>query len=128
MKSSTRRAILRSIYRTAINADPVVSLEDALNDAFDEKAATVKTGGSQRVRTSVSRAGTSTSYSLLGEGLGVSELELFNLYEMLLDLYEIYSTGDYEGDTDEEIYTNMMADQDMHGVSYFTRAFDSNTY
>jgi len=128
MKSSIRKAILRAIYRTATTSDPVATLEDTLNAAFDEKATIVQSGNSQRVRTSTSRAGTSTTYSLLGESLGVSELELFQLYSTLLELYEIYSTGDYDGDNDETIYNNMMEDPIMNGVSYFVRNFDSNSY
>lgn len=63
----------------------------------------------------------------MGEGLGVTDLELFNLYSVFLDLYETYSTGDYAGNTDQQIYDNMMTDQQMNGISYFTREFDSNT-
>lgn len=128
MKSSTRRAILRALYRNATTADPAVSLQVALNTAFDEKSAIVQSGATQRVRTSVSRAGTTTSYSLIGEGLGVTDLELFELYSLLQDLYTEYSTGDYAGSTDAQIYNNMMTDGQMNGISYFTREFNSNPY
>lgn len=67
------------------------------------------------------------TYSLLGEGLGVSDLDLFNVYSLFLDLYEEYSTGDYAESTDQQIYDNMMTDGQMNGISYFTREFDSNT-